>query len=163
MLFERLLKKCKSEETEVLTKYSEEESDFIIQYKKDMRLLKFFEESKDFNWVQTNEKMPKIFLINPAECANNQEFNLTALAKKFQGMGKTEWEIAIAALLMKSVYEWKMNQSLIMADITTVFNRDYFTNNHKKQLSHENILIKLDPWIKVVEATSEEVYLKLNV
>lgn len=163
MLLNRLLKAFRFDEATILPETFDEESDFMFQYEKDMKLLKFFEESKDFNWVMSKEKMPKVFLVNPYECAKNEEFNLTSLAKKFRGTGRPEWDAAIAGIFMQAVYEWETNQSLIMADISNVFNRDYFTNNRKKRLSHEQILCHMDPWIKIVQATSNEVYLKLNV
>jgi len=160
-----LFKRRKDQQKQVDVKPStdpqlDDESRIIEQYHKDKKLLKFFEESKDFRWVKSKNYTGKVYIVNPSECAKNPNFALASLAESFKGTGRTEWEMSLAAILIKAVYEWKVNQDSILADVTELFNRDYVTRDLKKRFTSTQVAMHLERFFKVVETTKGVVYIK---
>ncbi len=138
----------------------DEENRIIEQYRKDKSLLKFFEESKNFKWVKSRNYTGKVYIVNPSECAKNPKFALVPLAESFKGTGRTEWEMAMAEVLVKAVYEWKVNQNSILADVTDLFNRDFVTRDLKKRFTSTDVAMHLERFFEIVETTRGVVYIK---
>ena len=149
-----LFKRRKNQQKQVDVKPStdpqlDDESRIIEQYHKDKKLLKFFEESKDFRWVKSKNYTGKVYIVNPSECAKNPNFALASLAESFKG-----------TILIKAVYEWKVNQDSILADVTELFNRDYVTRDLKKRFTSTQVAMHLERFFEVVETTKGVVYIK---
>lgn len=160
-----LFKKRRDEHMQVyLTSTNEpqldEENRIIEQYRRDKVLLKFFEESKDFKWIKSKNYTGKVYIVNPSECAKNPKFALVPLAESFKGTGRTEWEMAMAEILIKAIFEWKVNQNSILADVTDLFNRDYVTRDFKKRFTSTDVARHLANFFKIEDTIRGVVYIR---
>ena len=156
--------KQRSLNVEVAMPPEEDSTDRIIkQYQSDKFLIDLFTKSKDCLYRKSAEFVGRVYLVNPEECASNPDFNATNLSEGFKTIiGKREWEVALAGILVKAIFDWKISNSTF-AEVSNLFNRDYYSIDNRKIYTNIDILKRLGKCFEIVEVTEKAVFIRWKV
>lgn len=110
-----------------------ENEDILTRYKKDKIYVDLKLSSGDYGWTEPDRSV-KVFLVNPATCAENPFFSTWNLMSLLYGTGHTEWEALMADVLMQTICKWykKGANAGEPVDISMLFNRDYLASGYRR-------------------------------
>lgn len=115
--------------------------------------------SHNYGW--SNPKpCKKVILTNPKECEGN--ITLDELVRDWQNTGHKEWEYILAGWFIHAVIDAiKENQE--EADITRLFNRDFYTRDSDLVFTQEDVYNHLIPSFDIIDENDSELRVKFKL
>lgn len=112
--------------------------------------------SQDYGWSDPDENHKKVVLCNPEEC--KEKISVYGMMSRWRGTGHFEWEAVLSGWFVKAVIDSIENEAH-EADITHLFNRDFFASC-KKKFTQKQVY---DHLIKSFDIVEDDELLKLRI